>query len=329
MEALEPVSYDFPGHGAVAPRRVMNVAADYGPGLPFYHAPTTATTLPLSFQSPAPAAYSFAHAVPGPYQRYLLAGQQPISQQPISPQPVRLSSEPPLQSVPDIRPAKNALNRGARLPPTSARHELSPATQPSPASTGSPARSPVSSSDVDFSTEVDVLMKAIQSRPGSQAQAQAHTQLQQQGLPSLPQLAHANTTSASASPGNNASPSVPYHALSLPASPSSTSSPRCSTLSPATTDHGVSRSGKKRKYTCTLPQCGKSFAQKTHLDIHMRAHTGDKPFVCLPLSTGRNDRLTLAQVCKEPMCGQRFSQLGNLKVCEQLLSNLLSDSDSD
>lgn len=255
MEALEPVPYDFPGHGAVAPRRVMNAAADYAPGLPFYHAPaTTTTTLPLSFQSPAPAAYSFAHPVPGPYQRYLLAGQQPIS-----PQPVRLSSEPPLQSVPDIRPAKNALNRGARLPPTSARHELSPATQPSPASTGSLARSsPVSSSDVDFSTEVDVLMKAIQSRPGSQAHA--HTQLQQQGLPSLP------------------------------ASPSSTSSPRCSTLSPATTDHGVSRSGKKRKYTCTLPQCGKSFAQKTHLDIHMRAHTGDKPFVCLPLSTGRNDR---------------------------------------
>jgi hypothetical protein len=292
MEALEPLSYDFPDHGAVAPRRVMN-AADYGPGLPFYHAPATTTTLPLSFQSPAPAAYSFAHPVPGPYQRYLLAGQQPIS-----PQPVRLSSEPPLQSVPDIRPAKNAVNRGAGLPPTSARHELSPATQPSPTSTGSLARSPVSSSDVDFSTEVDVLMKAIQSRPGSQAQAQAHTQLQQQCLPSLPQLAHTNTTSANAnastSPGNNAFPPPTYHALSLSASPSSTSSPRCSTLSPATTDHGVSRSGKKRKYTCTLPQCGKSFAQKTHLDIHMRAHTGDKPFVCLPLSTGRNDRLTLA-----------------------------------
>lgn len=278
MEALEPIPYDFPGHGAVAPRRVMNAAADYGPGLPFYHAPATTTTLPLSFQSPAPAAYSFAHPVPGPYQRYLLAGQQPIS-----PQPVRLSSEPPLQSVPDIRPAKNALNRGARLPPTSARHELSPATQPSPASTGSLARSsPVSSSDVDFSTEVDVLMKAIQSRPGSQAQA--HTQHQQ--------LAHTNTTSANAStgPGNNAFPPPTYHALSLPASPSSTSSPRCSTLSPATTDHGVSRSGKKRKYTCTLPQCGKSFAQRTHLDIHMRAHTGDKPFVCLPLSAGRNDK---------------------------------------
>ncbi|RMJ21873.1 Transcription factor [Aspergillus sp. HF37] len=300
MEAFEPVSYNFPGHGAVAPRRVMNAAADYAPSLPFYHAPTTNTTLPLSFQSPAPAAYAFTHPIPGPYQRYLLAGQQPIS-----PQPVRLSSEPPLQSVPDIRPAKNAFNRAARLPPTSARPELSRATQPSPAASGSLARSPVSSSDVDFSTEVDVLMKAIQSKPGSQAQ----TQLQQQGLPSLPQLgARTNTTSTSTSangtastgtsPGNDASPPMTYHAVSLPANLSSTSPPRCSTLSPAaTTDQGVSRSGKKRKYTCTLPQCGKNFAQKTHLEIHMRAHTGDKPYVC-----------------KEPLCGQRFSQLGNLKT---------------
>ncbi|PLB44559.1 hypothetical protein P170DRAFT_288329 [Aspergillus steynii IBT 23096] len=57
-----------------------------------------------------------------------------------------------------------------------------------------------------------------------------------------------------------------------------------------------SGSKKKREYVCTLPECGKSFAQKTHLDIHTRAHTGDKPFIC-----------------KEPGCGQRFSQLGNLK----------------
>lgn len=52
-----------------------------------------------------------------------------------------------------------------------------------------------------------------------------------------------------------------------------------------------------KRYPCEIPGCGKSFYQKTHLEIHSRAHTGVKPFVC-----------------KEPNCGQRFSQLGNLKT---------------
>lgn len=53
----------------------------------------------------------------------------------------------------------------------------------------------------------------------------------------------------------------------------------------------------RKRYQCSIPNCYKSFYQKTHLEIHTRAHTGDKPFVC-----------------KEPACGQKFSQLGNLKV---------------
>lgn len=53
----------------------------------------------------------------------------------------------------------------------------------------------------------------------------------------------------------------------------------------------------RKRYQCSMPNCNKSFYQKTHLEIHTRAHTGVKPFVC-----------------KEPACGQRFSQLGNLKV---------------
>lgn len=35
----------------------------------------------------------------------------------------------------------------------------------------------------------------------------------------------------------------------------------------------------KKKYQCDIASCAKSFFQKTHLDIHMRAHTGHKPFV--------------------------------------------------
>jgi len=61
------------------------------------------------------------------------------------------------------------------------------------------------------------------------------------------------------------------------------------------------RNKARKRYQCSIPGCVKSFYQKTHLEIHTRAHTGVKPFVC-----------------KEPSCGQRFSQLGNLKVWSRL-----------
>ncbi|KAF2994600.1 hypothetical protein E8E13_002281 [Curvularia kusanoi] len=66
-------------------------------------------------------------------------------------------------------------------------------------------------------------------------------------------------------------------------------------------EEGPKSSQKPRKrYQCNMPGCNKSFYQKTHLEIHVRAHTGAKPFVC-----------------KAPSCGQRFSQLGNLKTHER------------
>jgi hypothetical protein len=43
-------------------------------------------------------------------------------------------------------------------------------------------------------------------------------------------------------------------------------------------DAGSSKNG-KRRYHCQLKNCMKSFYQKTHLDIHERAHTGFKPYV--------------------------------------------------
>ena len=35
----------------------------------------------------------------------------------------------------------------------------------------------------------------------------------------------------------------------------------------------------RRRYQCDILTCGKTFFQKTHLEIHRRAHTGYKPFV--------------------------------------------------
>ncbi len=38
----------------------------------------------------------------------------------------------------------------------------------------------------------------------------------------------------------------------------------------------------RRRYPCTIPLCAKVFTQKTHLEIHTRAHTGYKPYVWAP-----------------------------------------------
>ncbi|CAD6445002.1 62980450-9588-4eb5-a123-b15188070082 [Sclerotinia trifoliorum] len=53
----------------------------------------------------------------------------------------------------------------------------------------------------------------------------------------------------------------------------------------------------KKKYRCTFEGCLSRFPQKTHLDIHLRKHTGAKPYVC-----GYAE------------CNRRFSQQGNLKT---------------
>ena len=42
-------------------------------------------------------------------------------------------------------------------------------------------------------------------------------------------------------------------------------------------DHGGFRC--RKKYQCHVASCAKVFFQKTHLEIHVRAHTGHKPFV--------------------------------------------------
>jgi uncharacterized Zn-finger protein len=102
-----------------------------------------------------------------------------------------------------------------------------------------------------FSTDIDVLMRAIQSKSNTSAD-----QPQQQNRP--------EQVKAETSP-------TEFSAAKFP-----------------------------KRYQCDVPGCGKAFYQKTHLEIHTRAHTGVKPFVC-----------------KEPSCGQRFSQLGNLKTHER------------
>ena len=96
---------------------------------------------------------------------------------------------------------------------------------------------PTESTGINFATDVDTLMKAIQAKQ-----------------PESPQVPQVNKVS---------------QPLEL-------------RVHPLTQDQedGEKPSQKPRKrYQCNMPGCNKSFYQKTHLEIHVRAHTGAKPFV--------------------------------------------------
>lgn len=117
---------------------------------------------------------------------------------------------------------------------------------------------PGSASDVNFGTEVDTLMKAIQAK--------------------------SKTTPQTPSPVTQSRPVVgvsvtpPYRQAAV--SQGNEYEERKFKLTQANIqEEASSHKGNKKRYECTIENCTKSFYQKTHLDIHERSHTGIKPYV--------------------------------------------------
>lgn len=141
--------------------------------------------------------------------------------------------------------------------------------------------------DINFSTEVDMLMKTIQSHdPAPNSSSSTSTPTPSVTSAATPPPQHQFSTSQQPHYSSNASQMSYQLSMAGYNSYESTQNTNTSAPQPQTqsggrvvSDSPDGNSKHKRKHQCTLPGCGKLFTQKTHLDIHMRAHTGLKPFV--------------------------------------------------
>lgn len=117
--------------------------------------------------------------------------------------------------------------------------------------------------EVTFGTDVDTLMKAIQSKSQqNKSQPQQNSSIDQ----STSVVGFPTPSSSSSFSINNT--------RTLVAHMDKEDEQRL-------TKDGFqdNKSSPKKRYECSIKGCDKSFYQKTHLEIHARAHTGVKPYV--------------------------------------------------
>ena len=148
------------------------------------------------------------------------------------------------QDIPEVREARNAVANVGGSPVIKA-EDGSSAKDP-PAFGGFSAhnsQTPSVGQGIEFGTDVDTLMRAIQTKSGRRPP--------------------------------KAQNMVGFHSNGRRICDSGTFLRRHANV----LEQERSNQASRKKYTCTVPSCAKMFFQKTHLEIHLRAHTGCKPFV--------------------------------------------------
>ncbi|KAJ1886198.1 hypothetical protein LPJ71_009144 [Coemansia sp. S17] len=100
-------------------------------------------------------------------------------------------------------------------------------------------------------------------------------------------------------------------------------------------DASEDNGGRRRQFVCTVSGCGKVFYQRAHLNIHIRSHTGYKPYACPFPGCGKSfpqlgnmrthERTHTGDrpfKCEIPECRKAFTQLGNLKTHMKKVHNI-------
>jgi len=154
-----------------------------------------------------------------------------------------------------------------------------------------------------FNTDIDTLMRAIQSKHSPERQRQ--------------QLNSPDSTSSSNVASSHRSRSKKQHKCTIPG---------CDKAFRQKTHldiHARVHTGIK-PFFCKEPDCGQRFSQLGNLKTHQRRHTGERPYHCdicgKTFAQHGNVRAhkvvhTAAKpyTCKLDECGKHFTQLGNLK----------------
>lgn len=223
------------------------MAPQYATSMPYSTAPsgTIVTQLPHPQQNPfSGPTYGHNPNVPPFAANYIQA--RPQVQMPphrSQPRPSRQTGYSTQQHSPlikhEISPT-SSLNINLNMNGNSTASDYSTSTTP----TSVPG-------DVNFGTHVDTLMKAIQTKATTTPRPQ-----------SMSPVEHKSVVGYSPS----AQRSLGYM----------DANDKKQNLT--NSDYQDEKSASKR-YRCDIPGCGKAFHQKTHLEIHVRAHTGQKPYV--------------------------------------------------